>query len=551
MASPWIHRRCERSPWRSEPLTRILYGRAARATLARGIDQIAALVAPTLGPAARTVAIESLVGRSPEVLDSGGVIARRTIQLADPFEDMGAMLLRHLLMTVLERTGDGAATTAVLTRALVSGLLRYAEASGNVIELRRGLDCALHIALDALNAQARPFEGAQAIARVANGVVRDASIAHVIGGIFDATGPDGAVVVENGESVATTFEYLEGVRWNEGLVSEVFADPGQPGVRLIEPRILVTDCELQEPEQMLPVLEACATDEARNLFVIAPEIHESVIGWLARNRERDVLSGVAAVRAPYLGDVRSAILADIAVATGASFLHKAAGGLRGVSAADLGGARQAWATRHAFGVVGGRGSRNAIRDRVAVARADAIRAADDHDARTIAQERIGRLLGLGAVIRVGAASDIARDELRARTESAVTAARLALEHGVVPGGGMALVRCATAVRRAGLEGDAAVAATIMADALQAPMRTIVRNSGCAEPECIVAEAGLRGPHMAFDVLRCEWVDAVEGGLLDPLAVVRTALEVSASVARVALTTGALVRRNQVAPPAGR
>jgi chaperonin GroEL len=210
-----------------------------------------------------------------------------------------------------------------------------------------------------------------------------------------------------------------------------------------------------------------------------------------------------------------------------------------------------WATRTAFGVLGGRGPRGAIRERVAIARADLSRAGDDQHLRNMAQQRIGRLLGLGAVIRVGAASDLARDELRMRTEAAVTAARLALEEGVVPGGGAAFAGCAQAIGRARLPGQAAIAATLLAEALLAPMRRIARNAGCADAGRMVDQARRGAPEMTFDVLRGAWVDAWQAGLVDPLAVARTALEVSASTARVALSTGALVRRHQVPPPPGR
>jgi chaperonin GroEL len=530
---------------------RMLYGDPARAALVRGIDLMAALVAPTLGPTARTVAVGSLVSKTPEVLDSGATIARRTIQLADPFEDMGGMLLRHVLLSVVERTGDGTATTAVLTHALVHALHRYVAQGGNTVEVDRGLDCALHGVLDALRVQARPIEGADAISGVAAAVVGDSHIASVIGEIFDATGPDGAVVVESGEATDTTFEYMQGVRWDGGLVSEVFLDAGQATARLLEPRILLADCVLETPEQVLPVLEACLSEGERRLFIVAQHVREPVVALLAINRQRGVLEGVAAVRAPSTGDTRAAILGDLATITGGRLLQPAGGGLADFTLADLGRARQAWATRQAFGVLGGRGSRSGIRDRVAAARAELGRAGDDQHVRKMTQQRIGRLLGLGAVIRVGAASDLAREELRLRVEAAVGSARLALEEGVVAGGGAALVACAQSLRCWRSTDEEARAATFLADALLAPMRTIVRNAGYVETGSILDEAARRGPRMTFDVLRGEWVDAWQAGLLDPLAVVRTAVDVSVSVARSAMRTEVLVRRRQAPPPPGR
>ncbi|MGI9148845.1 MAG: chaperonin GroEL [Chloroflexota bacterium] len=530
---------------------RILYGGRARAALIRGVDQMAALVAPTLGPTAGTVAIDSLVSQTPEILDSGATIVRRTIQLADPFEDMGGMLVRHVLLSVFERVGDGTATTAVLTRALVHGLERYTVAGGNVRQVERGLRCALEMTLNELNALAQPISGVEALAKVAAAVVHDPAIAQVIAEILDGTGADGAVVVEGGEALETTYEYMEGMRWNEGVVSEALLGLGQTTTRLIEPRILITDCALERPEQLMPVLEACAAAGERRLFVVAPEVHEAVVGLLAVNRDGRVFDSVAAVRAPATGDVRAAILGDLAVATGARLLQAAAGGLTGFTLADLGTARQVWVTRQAFGLVGGRGTRGAVRQRAAEARAELNRAGDDRHLRSMAQQRIGKLLGLGAVIRVGAATPLAREELLLRAEAGVTAARLALREGVVPGGGATLVACAAALRALQLPGDEGVATAILIRALSEPMRRIVRNAGFGEPGGIVDQACRRGLPWTFDVVRGAWVDAWQAGLLDPVAVLRAALDSSVSAACTALTTGALVRRRQAPPPAGR
>lgn len=531
---------------------RILYGDSARAALGRGIDRMAALVAPTLGPAARCVAIDSLTSSTPEVLDSGGTIARRTIQLPDPFEDMGAMLLRDLLRDVLERNGDGTATTAVLTRALIGALQRLTLHGASLPALEHGLTCALQATQQALRGQARPITGAAAIASVASAVVPDAAVARLIGEVFEATGPDGAVVVESGEAVETTSEYIEGARWDSGLVSaDAFLAPGEAALRLLEPCLLLCDSPLADPLALAPVLEACLAAGRPRLFVVAPEVRESVVALLVTNRQRGVLESAAAVSAPSTGDQRTAILHDLAVISGGRVVQAAGGGLASFSAADLGHARQAWATRGAFGILGGRGGRGAIRQRVAEARADLHRAGDDQHLRRMTQQRIGRLLGLGAVVRVGAASDLEREALRLRTESAVAAARLALAEGVVAGGGTALVACARSVRCLPLTGDEALAAAALAEALEAPMWTILRNAGYQEPGRLLEEARTRGAATTFDVLRSEWVDAFEVGLLDPLVVPRTAVEVAVSAAGTAMKTDALVRRRQVAPPPGR
>ncbi|MBV9174120.1 MAG: chaperonin GroEL [Chloroflexi bacterium] len=542
---------CANTASRSEHTRpRILYGDTARAALERGIDRMASLAIPTLGPIARTVAIESVATYQPEVLDSGGVIARRTIQLPDPFEDMGAMLMRHLLITLLERVGDGTTTAAALTNCLVPRLLAYTARGGNVVEIRRGLDAALDVAAHALETQAVPIEGIGALEDVAVAAVRDRCIGESIAQIYDATGPDGAIIVENGQASETTFEFIEGVRWNEGLVSDTLLRSPDTAVRLVEPRILITDCELESTEQLLPLLEDCVAAGERRLFIVAAQVRAPVIALLSANQHEGVLESVAAVRAPSMGNQREGILADLAVLTGGRFIRAAAGGLAGVAIRDLGRARQAWATRAAFGVLGGRGSRAAVRERVAIVQAERARAAGDLNARSMAQQRIARLLGLGAVIRVGAASDLEREEIRVRTEAAITTTRLALEEGVVAGGGAALVACAEAVRACRLSGDAGVAAEVLAGALEAPMRTIVRNAGF-EAEPLVAVARRCAPGRAFDVVRNTWVEPQAMGLVDPLAVLRAALEASVSISRTAMSTEVLVRRRQVAPPPGR
>ncbi|MDQ6673424.1 MAG: hypothetical protein M3069_22225 [Chloroflexota bacterium] len=512
---------------------------------------MARLVTPTLGPTAGTVVVDSLVSTTPEILDSGAIIARRTIQLPDPFEDMGAMLLRNVLLTVFDRTGDGTATTAVLTRSLVHALDRYISAGGNIAQLERGLQVSLDIVVASLCAMARPIEGAEAVANVAAGAVRDQAIARIIGQILDATGPDGSVVVEDSDATDTTYEYLDGIRWNAGLASEAFLDSGQTSVRLIEPRICVTDSALEQTEQLQPVLEACVAGGVRRLFVVAPEIRDPIVALLAVNHQHGVFEGVAAVRAPSTGDTRAAILADLAVATGGRLLQAAAGGTRAFKLSDLGSARQAWATRQAFGIVGGRGSRSTIRDRVAEARAELSRAHDDVHLRNMTQQRIGKLLGLGALIRVGAPSQLARDELHVRTDAALRSARLALEDGVVPGGGATLVALADVLCERKLPGEQGIAASILGSALRAPMFTIARNAGCIEPGAIVEDARRRGPGWTFDTRDGIWVDAWQAGIVDPTAVVRAALQASVSAARLAMATGALIRTRQAPPPSGR
>ena len=524
-----------------------MHAPAARTALLRGMELMTALLRPTLGPVARTVAVAPVSGKGPpEILDSAATIARRTIQLADPFEDMGAMIVRHLAWRVFEQAGDGAATAAVLAQALAREATRYVAAGGSPAPIKQGIERGLSVAREELRRQAWTIELPAEIAAVAASTVRDRSLAEMIGEIVDSVGPDGAILFEETAEPRTGYEYVDGVRWNEGYASHFLLEPGQATARLLDPRIFTTDYPLESAEQLLPVLEACVGAGDRSLLVITPEIRDSALGLLVANRERGGLDGAIAVKAPSYGTQRTRILDDIAIATGGRCLHKDWGErLSDVTSDDLGRARQAWATRTSFGILGGQGSRDRIRERLAAARAELRAIGGDEQLRPIIRERIGKLAGTAAVIRVGGPAEGEQAELRLRLEAAVTAARSAVEDGVVPGGGAALLACVPSLEALRLAGDEAVGINILARALAEPMRVLARNAGL-EPEPIVREARRRGPGWTFDLLRCEWVDARSAGLVDPLTVTTTALDASVSAATLALTSDVLVRRKS--PP---
>lgn len=532
-------------PQRSQ---RILHDVAARAALLRGMERMTRLLRPTLGPIPRTVAIARLTNNTqpPEILDHAATIARRTLQLADPFEDMGGMLIRHLAWQVFERVGDGSATSAVIAQSLVQAAHQYVAAGGNPVSVRRGLERAAAVAATELRRQARRIDGPEEIARLLAGSLRDPQLADLMGEVLDAVGSYGAILVENAQGTRTTAEYVDGVRWNEGFVSSFLLPEGTTStLRVLNPRILVTDIALERAEQLLATLEACVAAGERGLMVIAPEVRDSAVGMLVANRERGALEHAIAVRAPTLGAQRNAILEDLSVITGGRFISQQLGDdLTRVRIEDLGKARQAWATKAAFGIVGGEGSKSAIRQRIAAARTE-LKSVDANDAYTSSkiEERIGKLAGLTAIIRVGAASTSEQEELKLRVEAAIRAARSALQEGVVPGGGAALLACERAVQAIDAQGDERLGAMALARALAEPMRSILRNAGVA-PETVVARA--RACSCVYDVVRQEWVDPWTAGLVDPLAVVLTALEASVSTASIALSADVLIHRKN--PP---
>jgi chaperonin GroEL len=521
----------------------IRYGAAARAALLRGAGQLAALIAPTLGPIARTVAIGPLVGNDPpEVLDSAATIARRTIELADPFENAGAMLLRELVLRAVEQAGDGGATAAVLAQALLQDGGRLVAGGVEVARLCVGLRCGLAMALDALAEQVHTIGQPDEIARVALQAVGDPHLAETIGEILDTVGKDGIVLVEDARGIGTTHQYVDGVRWDGGYLSAHLLADGEATGRVLEPRIMLTDQSIERPEQIVPALEACVAAGAPRLVVIAPEVRDPVIATLLANRDRQVLAAALAIRAPSIGNQRTQILVDLAAITGGRCLRAELGDrLERVAVDDLGGARQVWATRQAFGVIGGRGDRAAVRQRVAEVRAELAAGRDDPYLREKARERLAKLTGTGASIQVGAPTRRSQQLLRQRIEATLTTTRLALEEGVVPGGGGALLACARLLERSASSGEAEAGVGLLARALTAPARVLARNAGF-DGRALVQQGRGQSAGAAFDVLQGAWVDARATGLVDPVGVTRTALETAVSTAATALTAEALIRR---------
>ena len=521
----------------------IRYGLAARSALLRGADQMAALVAPTLGPVARTVAIAPIVGSAPpEILDTAETIARRTIELADPFENAGAMMLRDLILRVAESVGDGGATTAVLARALLHDGGRLIAGGVDVVQLCQGVRNGLAIAVASLDAQTWRIDHPDEIARVALHGIGDPGLAELIGEILDTVGPDGIVMVEDAHGTETTHQYIDGVRWDGGYLSAHLLTNGETTARVLEPRILITDLAIERPEQIVPSLEACIAAGSPRLVVIAPEVRDVVIATLLANREREVLTAALAVSAPSIGYQRTGILEDLATMTGGRCIRVELGDrLERVSPDDLGSARQVWATRQAFGVMGGRGDRAAIRKRIVDVRAELSAGQDDPYIRTKVRERLAKLTGTGASIQVGAPTKRSQELLRQRIDATITSTRLALEGGVVPGGGGALLACAAELERQAGTGDEGAGVRLLARALAAPALVIARNAGL-DGRAIVHQRHGRGGATAFDVLKGAWVDARKSGLVDPVGVTRAALEAAVSTAVTALTAEVMIRR---------
>jgi chaperonin GroEL len=520
------------------PTRLIRYGDASLDALVEGMSLMTRLLRPTLGPLPRTVAISPHVAPYvPEVVDHAATIARRMIKIEDPFLNAGAMLVRHLAWRQHLRVGDGAATAAVIAERLLIESRRLAAAGANPVGLERGIRDAARTVRETLRSTATPIDTPDEIAAVVRASAHDEALAKVVAEAVDGAGPDGMVIVEAGVADRPQLDHIEGVRWDAEIASPYLLPEEGATARIIDPRVLLYDGEISTAEQMAPALEACLRDGSRAIFVVAHEIKDSAVGLLLTNRDRRVLEAVLAAKAPSVGSQRVRILEDLAIITGGRCIRPEHGDtLDHVRPEDLGSARQAWATRAAWGVFGGRGSVATVRQRVVAVRAELEQAADDPASLPRIRERIGRLLGLTTRVMVSGMDERTRDEQKLRAEAAVASAQAAVRGGVVVGGGGALIHAARGIDRTG-RNDEACGRQALALALEEPMRVIAANAGLASEHMVARARGHEAP-LAYNVLAGTWSDAV----LDPLDVVEAALDTAISAATIALTTGAVVHR---------
>ena len=521
----------------------VLFDQEARFAMKRGVDTMSRLVRGTLGPRARTVAIMPIVGtdRPPEILDDGAVIARRTLQLADPFEDMGAMIIRQLACKIGDTVGDGSVTAVVIAQSVLDESIRYVTAGGNAMFVKRGLEKALPVALAALDQQARPVTSPEDLRRVASACTRDPKIAAIIGEIFDIIGRDGVVIVENGHSTTVDREYVEGIQWDKGWASPyLVTDTDRMESSLENACIFTTDLFVSKASDVIPVLQAALEHGEKTLLYIAGDISGEAMATLVANKQQGVME-IVAVKAPGFGERRFRILEDIAIVTGGQVIKEDAGhSIENVTFENFGHARRVWCNKDFFTIVEGAGLPGDIRKRIAQVKLEIATMTDDYE-RGKARERLGKLTGGLAMLRIGAPTDIERDEKKLQAEDAVVSTRLAVEGGLVPGGGTALLACIPAVRALELPGDEAMGVEILIHALEAPTRQILVNGGFA-PNPIVSELLKTNEGRGFDVIAGDYVNMWEAGIIDPLLVVRAALQTALSTAMMALTTDALVRK---------
>lgn len=497
-------------------------------------------MAVALGPRGRLVAVNRENSRRPpELLDDGATIARRFSGLPDRFESMGALLARHIAWQVEEAVGDGATTAVVLARAIVAETDRYLAAGYNAMSLRRGLECAAQAVNVELGKMARPLDTAERIRALATSITHDETLGQYIEEVFDVVGPYGAVDVRTHFGRGHQVRFINGVSWNQGWASSYFTTDGGTAI-LKEPYILCTNHILSQADELLPALEAVRQAGTRGLVVIAPEIREDALSLLVANKVRGVLPTLA-IKAPGLGPEKTEVLHDLAVMTGGRVIvAEKADRMQDVTLADLGQAREVQAIRSGFTVIGGKGRPAAMRARSQQLRSQIPSAAYGRERNRLV-ERAGKLLGGMALLEVGGATESEHDYLKDRAAEAVHVVRLGLQGGVVPGGGAAFLGCLPALAHLDLPEDARLGAQIMAQALAAPMRAILQNSGF-EPEAILATIRSRGNGAIYDVVAGEYADAVTANIVDPVKVLQVALETAVSGALMAVTTSVLVHK---------
>lgn len=513
-----------------------------------GADRIVATIRPTLGPVARTVAIQRPHElRGPELLDNGGVIAKRIIQLPDYRADVGAMFVRDMLWHLQEQEGDGTATAAVLFQATFNEGVRLVTAGLNARRLQTHLETGTQIILDALRRQTQPVAGASELANAAFTMCQDRELSELLGEAFDIVGGYGRLEIREGSGRGLQREYVEGMYWDRGLLSrQLVADTQQLRSELEDAAIVFSDLQIREPKEILPVLITAFQAGYRRLLIVADEIADSAISLLLANSKPDHMQ-ILAVKTPGFGrDQQAEFLSDAAMLCGGrAFLRATGDTFDSIRSEHFGRARRVWADLRSFGLSGGKGNPRVLRGHLATLRTLHAET-PDLALRGRLHERIGRLMGGSATLRVGGVTvrEIeARKELAERTAAAV---RGAMQEGVVPGGGVALLGCRPALQHclaAADEPEERAAYQILLRAVAEPLRVIVANAGY-DPSEVLAEVRMAGPGCGFDVLCGRVTTMQEAGLYDPVNVTKAAVYAGLSGAALALTIDVIVHRTE-------
>lgn len=521
------------------PAKQLLFDEEARRRLKDGVDALADAVRVTLGPRGRNVVLEKKFG-PPAVVDDGVSVAKE-IDLKDPFENMGAQLAREVATKTNDIAGDGTTTATILAQAIVREGMRNVAAGANPMDLKRGIEAGVETVVESLREQAKPVASKEQIAQVATLSGHDPKIGDIIADVMEKVGKDGVITVEEGKGIRLETEFVEGMQIDRGYISPYFVtNPDRMETVIDDPYILVTDKKLSAVNDFLPVLER-ALQVTKNLVIICDDCDGEALATLVVNKLRGNLNGLA-VKAPSFGDRRKATLEDIAILTGGTYITEEMGRkLENAQVTDLGRARRVVSTKEDTVIIDGHGTDEAIQARIKTIKAQVDDASSEFDREKL-QERLAKLAGGVAVIKVGAPTEVELKEKKLRVEDALSATRAAVEEGIVAGGGVALLRAAVSLDKLekSLPGDQKTGVAILRKALEEPLRMIAENAG--QEGMVVVDEVRRHKDTAYgyDAATDEYCDLFKHGIIDPAKVTRTALENAASIASLLLTTETLV-----------
>ena len=514
----------------------IIFGEEARRSLKKGVDTLAHAVRVTLGPKGHCVALDKKWG-APSVIDDGVTIAK-DIELANPFENMGAQLVKEAATKTNDACGDGTTTSTILAHAIVTGGFKNIAAGAEPMALKKGIEKATQAIVEELKKRSTEVKGKEQIAQVATITAKDKKIGNLIAEVMEKVGKDGVITVEESKGIEYEIEYVEGMQFDRGYISPYFITNAEKMQAAIEdPYILITDKKISAVADLLPALEKIL-QVSKNLLVVAEDVDGEALATLVVNKLRGTIN-VVAVKAPGFGDRRKEMLNDMAVVTGGKVISEEIGRkLDSVTVEDLGRARRATIDKDNTTIVEGKGSEEAIKARIKQIKAQIEETTSDYDREKL-QERQAKLAGGVAVIKVGAATEVELKERKHRVEDALSATRAAVEEGILPGGGLGLLGSLPALDKLKVSGDEATGVDIVRKAVEEPIRWIAINAG--RDGSVVADMVKKSPPgVGYDAEADEFGDMVKKGIIDPTKVVRSALQNAASVAAMVLITEALV-----------
>jgi chaperonin GroEL len=512
------------------------YGEDARRALERGVNKLADAVKVTLGPKGRYVILDKKFG-SPTITNDGVTIARE-IELDDVFENQGAQLVREVATKTNDIAGDGTTTATLLAQAIVREGLKNVAAGANPLALKRGIEKAVEAAVEAIKSQSKEISGKAEIARVATISADDPEIGDIIADAIEKVGKDGVVNVEESNTFGMDLEFTEGMQFDKGYLSPYFVtDPERMEAVLEDPFILIANQKIGSVQDLLPVLEK-TIQSGKSLLVVSEDVEGEALATLVVNKLRGTFTGIA-VKAPGFGDRRKRMLEDIAILTGGEVITEELGlKLENTQTTQLGHARKVVVTKDNTTIIDGGGNVDSIKGRINQIKAEIENTDSDFDREKL-QERLAKLAGGVAVVKVGAATETEIKEKKHRVEDALSATRAALEEGIIPGGGVALILAIPAVQAVVVEGDEKTGASIISRALEEPLRQLANNAGL-EGSVVVNEVKVRGGGIGLNVATGEYEDMVAAGIIDPAMVTRSALQNAASIAKNILTTEVIV-----------